>query len=311
MQRLNGVVVPMVTPLTAGGEIDEESTGRLVEYLIAGGVNGIFALGSSGECVSLTWSKQIQLLRAVVKYVHRRVQVCAGLSSNSLEETYERANDIATAGADFAVALTPYYFRTSQSEMLRFFSSIADHSPLPVLAYNIPFRTNNTVEPATIEKLRHHPNFVGIKDTVNDFARTLAILNYVRHDASFSYMHGNELLALPAAEAGAAGCVVSIGNFAPAFMVEAWKAAAAGDHDAIARYQPRIASMMKVFGLLEAKPQDSTVLRLMAIKAVLEILGLIQSHMVQLTPAPSAEFLAPVRKFVEENEVLQQIRKPL
>ncbi|MFB3827893.1 MAG: dihydrodipicolinate synthase family protein [Bryobacteraceae bacterium] len=304
MQRLNGVIVPMVSPLTAEGEIDEESTARLVEHLLAGGVSGVFALGSSGECVALAWPKQLRLLRAVVKCVRGRVPVCAGLCSNSLEETFERAGAIAEAGADFAVVLTPYYFRTSQREMVRFFGAVADRSPLPVVAYNIPFRTNNTLEPPTINELRRHPNFVGLKDTVNDFARTLAILGDVRGDASFSYMHGNELLALPAAAAGAAGCVVSIANFAPAFMVEAWNAAAGGAPDAIARYQPRIAALMKVFGLLEARPQDSTVLRLMAIKAALEVLGVMKSHMAQLAPAPSDELLAPVRRFVEENEIL-------
>lgn len=301
----------MVSPLTARGEIDEESTARLVEYLIAGGVSSIFALGSSGECVTLAWPKQLKLLRAVVKCAHGRVPVCAGLSSNSLEETFERAREIAEAGAHFAVALTPYYFRTSQTELLRFFTAIADHSPLPVLAYNIPFRTNNNIEPSTIEKLRHHPNFIGLKDTVNDFARTLAILGQVRHDDSFSYLHGNELLALSAAQAGAAGCVVSIANFAPAFMVEAWNAASSGKLHATEQYQPRIEALMKVFGLLEAKPQDSTILRLMAIKAVLQVLGVMQSHMAQLGPEPDAELLAPVRKFVEENEVLQQMRMVL
>jgi len=156
--------------------------------------------------------------------------------------------------------------------------------------------------------LRQHSNFVGIKDTVNDFARTLAILNQVRHDKAFSYLHGNELLSLAAAQAGAAGCVVSVANFVPAFMVEAWKAAASGAPDAISRYQARVASLMKVFSLLESKPQDSTILRLMAIKAVLEVLGVIRSHMAQLGPEPSDELLAPVRKFVEENEVLEQLR---
>jgi len=308
MQHLNGVVVPMVSPLNARGEIDEEAVGRLVEYLIAGGVNGIFALGSSGECVALSWPRQLQLLRAVVRCVRGRVPVCAGLSSNSLEETFEHAGQIADAGADFAVALTPYYFRTSQQEMLRFFTAIADRSPLPLLAYNIPFRTNNTIEPATLDRLRDHANFVGLKDTVNDFARTLAILGNTCHDKSFSYLHGNELLALPAAAAGAAGCVVSVANFVPAFMVEAWNAARSRGSGAIAEFQPRIAALMRVFGLLEAKPQDSTVLRLMAVKAVLQILGVMEAHMAQLAPAPGAEFLAPVRKFVEENEVLQQMR---
>jgi 4-hydroxy-tetrahydrodipicolinate synthase len=311
MQRLNGVVVPMVSPLTARGEVDEESTARLVEYLLAGGVGAIFALGSSGECVTLAWSKQLQLLRMVVKCVRGRVPVCAGLSSNSLEETFDRAGQTADAGADYAVVLTPYYFRTSQPEMLRFYTAIADHSPLPVVAYNIPFRTNNSIEPSTIDELRRHPNFVGIKDTVNDFARTLAILDHVRRDSSFSYLHGNELLALPAAQAGAAGCVVSIANFAPAFMVEAWNAASSGHGDAIGNYQPRIAELMKVFGLLEAKPQDSTILRLMAIKAVLQVSGVMQSHMAQLGPEPDAELLAPIRKFVEANEVLQQVRMAL
>jgi dihydrodipicolinate synthase/N-acetylneuraminate lyase len=121
-------------------------------------------------------------------------------------------------------------------------------------------------------------------------------------------MHGNELLALPAAAFGAAGCVVTVANMVPAMMSAAWAAAARGDLAAVQRYQEEISSLMPVFGLLEAKPQDSTVMRLMAIKAVLQVLGVIESHMAQLVPPIDPDQLERVSRFVENNEVLRQAK---
>jgi dihydrodipicolinate synthase/N-acetylneuraminate lyase len=296
--RLEGVVVPIVTPLTASREIDREGTSRLVDFLVSGGVHGLFALGSSGEFVSLSWDKQQSLLKDVVEASAGRVVICAGISSNYLDEIVSHAADIADAGAHIAVLLPPFYFRLSQDELIRYFSHVADRSPLPVVLYNMPFRTNNNIEPATVEVLSAHPNIIGIKDTVNDMARTLDVLDRVRNRDDFVYLHGNELLSLPAILYGAKGMVPSIANFDPGTATAAYKAARAMDLSSLPLWQSRISRLMRVFELLEIRPQSSTTLRLQAIKAVLEVMGICQSHMAQLGETPDSVQMDKVREFV-------------
>ena len=108
---LHGVVVPMVTPLTSRGEIDQDGVSRLISFLIEGGVHGIFVLGSTGEFISLPWERHQELIACAVRAVRGRVPVCAGVSSNCLEEVSRRTVAAAELGADLGVVLPPHYFR--------------------------------------------------------------------------------------------------------------------------------------------------------------------------------------------------------
>jgi dihydrodipicolinate synthase/N-acetylneuraminate lyase len=302
-KRLSGVVAPMMTPLTSGGEIDQGGVERLVEFLLAGGVHALFVLGSSGEFVSLPWSKQRRLLELTVEAVRGRVPVCAGISSNCLEEILERGAEAAACGADYAVALPPFYFRASQPELLRFFTTIADHIPIPLILYNMPFRTNNNIEPATVEALAAHPRIAGIKDTVPDMARTLEVLGRVAGCEDFGYFHGNELLALPAILYGARGMVPAIANFEPAGVVQAYETAVRGDLARLRAWQKRIQGWMRVFSLLENRAQESTTLRLQAIKLVLELMGICGSTMAQLSTPPDEAQRERVKEFMRAEGI--------
>lgn len=302
-KRLGGVIAPMMTPLTREREIDPGGVERLVEFLIGGGVHALFALGSSGEFVSLPWSKQRRMLQLTVEATRGRIPVCAGISSNCLDEIIERGIDAAECGADYAVALPPFYFRVSQPELISFFTAIADRIPIPLVLYNMPFRTNNNIEPATVEALAEHPRIIGIKDTVPDMARTLDVLGRVAGRDDFSYFHGNELLALPAVLYGARGMVPAIANFEPAGVVQAYETAVRGDLVRLRAWQKRIQGWMRVFGLLESRAQESTTLRLQAIKLVLELMGICGSTMAQLSEDPDETQVARVREFMRAEGI--------
>jgi len=304
MISLHGVVVPIVTPLTSERDIDPIGTQRLVDYLIGEGVHALFALGSTGEFASLPWAQQLRFLEYVVRFVNGRLPVCAGVSSNCMQEVIERAGQAAAIGADVAVMLTPFYFRASQPELTEFFVTIADRSPVPVVPYNMPFRTNNNLEPETVSKLAEHGNIIAIKDTTSDMARVLDILERVRGRRDFSYLQGNELLAVPSITFGARGLVPSIGNFAPGLMVEAYQAAAARETEKLSDLQARIQRLMGIFGLLEARPQQSTTLRLQAVKLILELNYICGSTMAQLSGPPTPEEIARVRAFMMAEGLL-------
>ncbi len=302
--RVQGVVVPMLTPLTASAEIDGEGVSRLVEFLHRGGVSALFTLGSSGEFCALTWPKQCTLLRHAVACARGRLPVYAGVSGNCLAEVQERCAAVAALGADAVVCVPPFYFRNTQEQLYAFLSAIADASPVPVILYNIPYRTNNPIENDTVVRLAAHGNIIGLKDTISDFARTLSLLHRLQPYPHFGYLHGSEYLALASALYGAAGCVPSLANFVPEFFSRAWNRAAAGDLAALLPLQAKIERLMRGFFLLE-RGSESTELRLMALKTILAVLGVIEPHMAQLCPASSPELLEPARRLIEEEGITE------
>ncbi|MBM3747916.1 MAG: dihydrodipicolinate synthase family protein [Acidobacteria bacterium] len=299
MNPFHGTVVPMLTPLTAAGEIDRGALVRYVDFLLASGVNALFALSSTGEFCSLPWRSQCVMVEATLAHAGGRVALSAGVSTQSLAGTVQRARELAALGVHAVVSLPPFYFRTSQSEMYAWFAKIADASPVPLIVYNMPFRTQHNLEPETVHRLRAHGSIIGLKDSVNDRERTRELATALRGQTRFTYLHGSELLTLEAAAFGAHGCVPSIANLAPRFFSDAFAAAASGEPRP--GDQERIAGLMGAFGLFEDRPQDSTTLRLMALKAVLHVLGIMEPYMVQLAPPLPDEWLTRARAFVEQH----------
>jgi 4-hydroxy-tetrahydrodipicolinate synthase len=287
----------MFTPLAADGRIDRTALGRYVGFLARGGVDALFALSSTGEFCAMPWSMQCEMVEATLEAARGRLPVCAGVSTQCLQDSIERARTLAAMGVDAVVSLPPFYFRTAQEEMVEFFSRLADASPVPLLVYNMPFRTQHNLEIEAVYRLRAHGQIIGLKDSVNDLERTRLLSRELAGQCEFTYLHGNERLTLEAASLGAHGCVPSIANLAPAFFCRAFRDAASGaprEDD-----QRRIDDLMAAFGLFEETPQQSTTLRLMALKAVLECLGVMSAHMAQLAPPLSDAWRAKARVFVE------------
>jgi 4-hydroxy-tetrahydrodipicolinate synthase len=301
MNRFRGVVVPMLSPLRADASLDRPALHRYVDFLLGNGVHALFALSSTGEFCALPWPTQCDLVEETLVQVKGRVPLCAGVSTQCLADSISRARDLARIGVDAVVSLPPFYFRTSQQELLAYFAAIADASPVPLLVYNMPFRTQHNIEPDTVFALREHGNIIGLKDTVNDRERTRLLAGALRGDSGFHYLHGNELLTLEAASLGAHGSVPSIANLAPRFMVDAFCRAARGDVQQADL--DGIAALMPAFGLFESRPQESTTLRLMALKAILQQLGVMDAHMAQLAPPLCEQWRERARRFAVEHRL--------
>ena len=125
-QKLKGIIVPMVTPLTSDGRIDEAGTARLVEHMIKGGVHGIFVLGSTGEAHCLPARARHDFVRLVGRLVAGRVPLLAGVTDTSLEDSLLLAQTAAESGACRIVAAAPYYYHHTQDDLLRWYTSLAD-----------------------------------------------------------------------------------------------------------------------------------------------------------------------------------------
>ena len=139
--------------MTREGEVDAAGVGRLVEHVIAGGVNGVLALGSTGETASLDERSRRQVLNSVMSAAAGRVPVLCGVAQSQLTSTVAEVDAAAKAGADAALVTPPFYYPTDQAGVLAFYREVAEKAAIPIFVYNIPQFTKVVAEPATVALL--------------------------------------------------------------------------------------------------------------------------------------------------------------
>ncbi len=213
--RYPGVVVPMVTPVTPAGEIDEPAAARIVERLVTGGCAGVFPLGTTGECVSVPADDKRRLVDAVVKANRGRATVYAGVSSNCFRESVDLAKAFKAAGADFVVAHAPSYYPLSDADIEAYFARLADAVPLPLLLYNIPVTTHHTIALPVVDRLRRHPNVVAIKDSAGDADRLTELLKMTGGRDGFPVLLGSSQKFAHGLRHGGVGLIPSGGHLVP------------------------------------------------------------------------------------------------
>jgi dihydrodipicolinate synthase/N-acetylneuraminate lyase len=168
LERLHGIIPPILTPVTEGGSIDLASLRRLIEFQIGEGVHGIWVLGTTGEFASFTRRERAEAIEAAVDQARGRVPVVANISDAGTRLAIENARDAAAAGADAIALLPPYYYVNEQDELLEHFRALRAAVDLPLLAYNIPQNVKAKFGVETILKLGAEGAIVGLKDSQND-----------------------------------------------------------------------------------------------------------------------------------------------
>lgn len=230
-----GVIVPLLTPVDANEDIHFEQLSKLVEHVIAGGVDGIFVMGTSGEASRFTMEERMRIIRAVAEQVNGRVPVYAGVSDCGARMVKKHITNAYLAGADAVVSTLPYYFPTThEREMVDFFQSIADFSPLPVIIYNIPVAVGVSIPCRVIDQLYTHPNIVAIKDSSADAVLLEKLLVRYQSDA-FAVLVGDEALLQSGFEKGVDGCVPSLANPFPRVLAALYHASKEGDSARLAQ----------------------------------------------------------------------------
>lgn len=240
---LKGVIPPMITPLTEDDAVDMAGLRRLVAHLLAGGVSGIFVLGSSGEGPWLTPMQGQQVVQGVAKEVNGRVPVLAGILEPSTWRVLDLLDSAKEAGADAVVVTTPYYFETDADTHFHHFATIARHTDLPVVLYNIPSKTHSHLSVETVARLLNIENIIGIKDSSGDWQQLSGLLSLrqIRHD--FRILQGAEGLSGSSALAGVDGLVPGLGNLMPALFVRILAAAHAKDESTVRSLQAQVEAL--------------------------------------------------------------------
>ncbi|GAA2233170.1 4-hydroxy-tetrahydrodipicolinate synthase [Herbiconiux moechotypicola] len=206
------VLVAMVTPFTADGEVDWPGVEKLIDDLIVGGADGIVVSGTTGETSTLTDPEKIRLVEVGKEVAAGRAKIITGGGSNETAHAMQLARQSEKAGADGNLVVTPYYNKPTQAGILTHFRMIADATDLPVILYDIPGRTGVPIKYETILRLAKHPNILAVKDAKGDFSEVSRVLN----QTDLLYFSGDDSNVLPHMAIGAAGLIGVTANVAPA-----------------------------------------------------------------------------------------------
>lgn len=248
--RLGGVVVPLATPLAAVDTLDVGGLERLVEHVIAGGVHGIFVLGTTGEGPSLSHETQRSLVRHVMRQVGDRVPVFVGITDPSFAESVALADQAAAEGAAAVVAAPPFYFAAAQESLVGWMRELAARVPLPLLLYHIPEMTKAGFTIDSLRALADCPNIVGLKDSSGDmdyFAAAMAIARDHRPD--WSMLVGSEILCPEGYALGGHGVVPGGANVCPRVFAELHAALVHGDVDAVQAAHAGVRSLGRLYAV--------------------------------------------------------------
>src|SRR5436305_2481547 len=226
LSTIEGCLTALVTPLQ-GGKVDFDALGKLVDWQIEQGVDGIVSVGTTGGSATLDVDEHIAVIAATVKAARGRVPVVAGAGGNSTSEALELTRASEAAGAHALLHVTPYYNRPNQEGLFRHFEAVARSTKLPIILYNVPSRTACDLLTETVVRLAAIDNIIGIKDATGNLVRGSELIAHVGD--RIAVLSGDDGTAFPLYAIGARGVISVVTNIAPRDMADLWDAAKAGD----------------------------------------------------------------------------------
>lgn len=248
MYEAKGIYPAVVTPLTDEQTVDEAAFRQLIEYLIKGGIHGLFIVGTTGEFYGLSVQEKSKMVAVAMDQAATRVPVMVGTGGITTKECVQLIEMAEENGADAVSVLTPMFINPSQQELYEHYRLIAKHTSLPVLLYNNPPKTNVNMEPSTVARLAEIPNIVGIKDSSGDFTLTG---EYIRqtHNTDFQVMAGRDTLIYACLCYGGTGAIAACANVAPRLCADIYDRFIAGDHEGAKTAQFDLAPLRMAFQL--------------------------------------------------------------
>jgi 4-hydroxy-tetrahydrodipicolinate synthase len=260
-----GIIPAMVTPVTSDGKINVQALRKLTNYLIDGGVHGLFPVGSQGEFYALTFEEKKRIIEVVVEETRGRVPVYAGTGAITIREAVALTQMAEAAGVSAVSVVTPYFIKPNDAELMEFFTAVAKSTRLPVLLYNNVGRTGVNISADFAVQASKIDNIVGIKDSSGDLTLTAEYIR--RTDEKFSVLAGRDTLIYGTLCYGGKGAIAATANVAPKVIVEIYEAFMAGDHKRALAAQYRLAPLRLAFDLGTFPVVIKEALNLMGIEA--------------------------------------------
>ena len=267
-----GSIVALATPFKSDFSVDFDAIGRLVDFHLDHGTDGIVPCGCTGEAATLAHEEQEQVIRFVIERVAGRVPVIAGTGSNNTAEALRLTAFAKDAGADGALLITPYYNKPTAEGQIAHYTTIAEAVDLPIVIYNVPGRTGTNISPETTAALSRVPNIVATKEA----AGSVDQVSHILAQCDITVLSGDDSLTLPMMAVGARGVISVAANVVPAQLAQLCAAFDEGNLARARELHYEILPLLK--GLFfETNP--------MPVKAVLARMGLIENVLrLPLTP---------------------------
>lgn len=288
---LSGVGAAMITPFTREGRVDYQALARMIDYVIEGGVDYIVALGTTAETPTLYMPERAVIAMFITNQIAGRVPLVMGCGGNSTSEVLDQLREFDLRGADAILSVTPYYNKPSQEGLYQHFRTVSEHSPLPVILYNIPGRSGvNMTAETTLRIARDFPNVIGVKEASGNIEQIQRIID--ARPEGFLVLSGDDGMTLEVMRRGGDGVISVAANAFPQRFMECVNRAKQGDFEGAEQAYTRLDEAVKAL-FEEGNP--------VGVKCALAELGMIGPTMrlplVEGTEQLHAKFRELIRKY--------------
>ena len=248
---IKGIIPPVITPMNNDDEqtVNHEALRQQVERLLAGGVHGMFPLGTNGEAYALSFKEKEEVLATVIDQVKGRVPIYAGTGCITTAETIRMSRRAEEMGADALSIITPSFALASQKELYDHYVAVAKQVNIPIILYNIPPRTGNKLLPETVQALcRDVDVIVGAKDSSGDIENLKAYIRLTRElDKDVAILAGNDGAILTCLKESGAGGIAGRANIWPATVAKIYDCFKAGDLEGAQAAQDAVAILQQTY----------------------------------------------------------------
>jgi 4-hydroxy-tetrahydrodipicolinate synthase len=213
-KQLQGTGVAIVTPFKSTMEVDFDALGKLIDFIIANGIEYIVTLGTTGETPTLDIEEKFEIINFTYEKVNNRVPVVVGIGGNNTREVMENLQSFPLERATAVLSASPYYNKPSQEGIFQHYKNVADASPKPVVLYNVPGRTGSNITAETTLRLsKEVENIAGIKEASGNMVQCMHILRDRPED--FLVVSGDDHITLPLIACGMDGVISVASNCFP------------------------------------------------------------------------------------------------
>lgn len=277
-KKIRGTGTALVTPFKKDGTLDEEALRQLVDFQIAGGIEAIVAIGTTGESPSISLEEHRRILEIVIERSGGRAKVFAGSGSNYTKKAIELTRLAKDVGADAALLVAPYYNKPTQEGYFQHYKAVAEAVDIPLIVYNVPGRTGGNITASTTLRMAENiPSVVAVKEASGNIAQIMEIArNKPQH---FSLLSGDDAITLPILSIGGDGCISVVANQVPKDFSEMVRAGLAGNWKKALKLHNKLLPLMNA-NFIETNP--------IPVKASLAMMGMINEvYRLPLVPMSS------------------------
>lgn len=214
MAIFEGAGVALITPFQTDGSVDYDQLKKVIDFQIENGTDSIIICGTTGEASTMSHDEQLEVVKACVDYVNKRVPVIAGAGSNCTSEAIYLAQKSSKIGVDGLLVVTPYYNKATQGGLVQYYTDIAKSCDTPIIMYNVPGRTGCNIQPQTAAKLvKEVDTIVGIKEASGNISQVAEVMNLTQGDIDL--YSGNDDQIVPILSLGGKGVISVLSNVVP------------------------------------------------------------------------------------------------